>query len=154
MLCDDREMGDGHRGVSVALAAVVGITVMVIVNQLGHGGDLLSLAEYVALKGVVVGSVTAVMVFAVARLMATSLVARSWGLLTAGVLLGAFGLLALVWNLSWGFTPNTLEGAWTWPTAIVPLVLSVLLFRCWRRMRAISSAPEWTQAIRGSRRSP
>jgi predicted membrane protein len=43
--------------------------------------------------------------------------------------------LVLSWNLSWGVTPISLEGAWLWPLAIVLLVLSLLSFRGWRRAR-------------------
>ena len=121
--------------VPVTIAAVAGVTGMVLVNQAGHGGDLLSPAEYLAPKGVILGCAIAVCVFVIARLLSTSLKARIWGSLTATIVAGAFGLLVLSWNLSWGVTPISLEGAWLWPLAIVPLVLSFISFRGWRRVR-------------------
>lgn len=108
---------------------------MVLVNQAGRGGDLLSVTEYLAPKGVILGSVIAIAVFVIARLLSTSLKARSRGSLTAAIVTGVIGLLVLSWNLSWGVTPISLEGAWLWPLAIVLLVLSLLSFRGWRRAR-------------------
>lgn len=108
----------------------------VIANQVGHGGDLLSPREYLAPKGLIYGSVIAIAVFGITRLFVVSPKARSWGVLSAAIVSGLFGLLVLIWNISWGFTPTSLEGAWTWPLAIVPLGLSFVSFKRWRRTRA------------------
>jgi hypothetical protein len=56
-------------------------------------------------------------------------------LLVAGILLGLFGLLVTSWNMMWEVPLFTLEGAWLWPLAVVPLVLSFLSLKRWRRGR-------------------
>jgi hypothetical protein len=124
----------------VMIASITGVVVMVIANQVGHGGDLLSPMEYLAPKGVVIASVTALAVFGVARLLSSSAGARSWGWLLAAILSGVFGLLVLNWNVMWGVPPLTLEGAWLWPLAIVLLVLCFVSLVRWRRTRRADEA--------------
>lgn len=128
-------MDTGRPLLSVTIAAVAGAMVMIVTNQVGHGGDLLSVTEHLAPKGVIYGSVIAIAAFVITRLFSTSLEARSWGFLAAAIVTGLFGLLVLNWNLMWGVLPSSLEGAWSWPLAIVPLVLSFVSFRGWRRAR-------------------
>jgi len=60
---------------------------------------------------------------------------RKWSLLLAALLTGLFGLLVVNWNLMWSIPPATLEGAWLWPLAIVPLVVSFLFLRRWLALR-------------------
>jgi H+/Cl- antiporter ClcA len=55
------------------------------------------------------------------------------GLLISAIIAGLFGLLVTYWNAMWGTSLWSLEGAWLWPLAIVPLVVSLLLFRGYRR---------------------
>jgi hypothetical protein len=119
---------------SVAIATVAGVGVMVVANQLGHGGDLLSLSEYLAPRGVFYGLGIAIVVLITARAFSTSVKARSWGYLAAAVITGLVGLMVLQWNLAWGTDLFSLEGAWLWPLAIVSLFLAVVSFRSWRRM--------------------
>lgn len=57
------------------------------------------------------------------------------GLLISAIVAGLFGLLVTYWNAMWGVPLTSLEGAWLWPLAIVPLLLSGLLFRGYRRSR-------------------
>ena len=120
---------------SVTIATVGGILAMIVANQVGHGGDLLSPVEYLAPKGLVIGSAIALAVFGVARLLTISAGARSWGWLVAAILSGLFGLLVLNWNVMWGIPLSTLEGAWLWPLAIVFLVLCFVSLVRWRRTR-------------------
>ena len=40
-----------------------------------------------------------------------------------------FGALVAMWIAAWGLTPLSLEGAWIYPLAAVPLVAAVLLVR-------------------------
>ena len=128
-------MHTGRPLLSVTIAAVAGVIAMIVTNQAGNGGDLLSLTEYLAPKGVMYGSIIAIAVFVSTRLLSTSLKARSWGLLAATIVTGFFGLLVLSWNLMWRTPLSSLEGAWLWPLAIVLLVLSLVSFRHWRRAR-------------------
>lgn len=55
------------------------------------------------------------------------------GLFISAIIAGLFGLLVTYWNAMWGTSVWSLEGAWLWPLAIVPLVVSLLLFRGYRR---------------------
>lgn len=55
------------------------------------------------------------------------------GLLISAIVAGLFGLLVTYWNAMWGVPLTSLEGAWLWPLAIVPLVVSALLIRGYRR---------------------
>ena len=126
-----------NSGLSITIAVAAGVVAMIVTNQVGHGGDLLSPAEYLAAKGLIFGSVIAIAVFGIAQLFSVSLKARSWGLLAAALVSGVFGLLVLSWNLMWGFPLTSLEGAVWWPTAVVPLVVSVAFFRSWRRATRI-----------------
>jgi hypothetical protein len=126
-------MKNGHPVLAMTIAAVAGV--MVVANQVGHGGDLLSLTEYLAPKGVIYGFVAAIVVFLIARLLFTTVKARSWGYLSATIVTGLIGLQTLAWNVAWGVTPTSLEGAWLWPLAIVPLALSFISFRRWRQIR-------------------
>lgn len=128
-------METGGSSLSITIAGAAGITVTIVTNQVGHGGDLLSPAEYLAPRGLIYGAVVAIAVLVITRLFAASLKARSWGILFGAVVSGLFGLLMLNWNLMWGVPLASLEGAWLWPLAIVPLVLSFVLFRRWRRVR-------------------
>ena len=128
-------MHSGRPLLTVTIAAVVGVIAMILTNQAGHGGDLLSPSQYLAARGVIYGFIIAVAVFVITRLLFVSLKARSWGLLAAAIVMGLFGLLVLNWNLMWSVPLSSLEGAWLWPLAIVPLVLSFVSFRHWRRAR-------------------
>ena len=58
---------------------------------------------------------------------------RKIGLLVAGLVSGLFGLVISLYNLAWGLSPFTLEGAWLWPLAIRPLLAAFFLFRSSRR---------------------
>jgi len=55
------------------------------------------------------------------------------GILISAIVAGLFGLLVTSWNAMWRIPLWSLEGAWLWPLAIVPLVVLVLLFRGYRR---------------------
>lgn len=57
------------------------------------------------------------------------------GLLFTAIVAGLFGLIVTSWNAMWGVPLTSLEGAWLWPLAIVPLLASGLLFRGYRRSR-------------------
>ena len=39
------------------------------------------------------------------------------------------GAAATWWNIMWGISPASLEGAWLWPLAVVPLSLGVVVWR-------------------------
>ncbi len=124
-----------RRSLRWMIAVVAGTTAMVIANQAGHGGDLLSPAQYLAPMGAIVGVAAGVVVFLLTRLLATSSKARFWGSLAAAIVMGLFGLLVSSWNLAWGVPLLSLEGSWLWPLAMTPLILSFLLFRGLRRTR-------------------
>ena len=108
---------------------------MVAVNQAGHGGDLLSIGQYLAPTGVLFGLVAALVAMGGMDLLIRSSPVRRWSLLLAAVVTGLFRLLVVNWNLMWGVPLTTLEGAWLWPLAIVPLIGSSLLFRRWLTTR-------------------
>lgn len=57
------------------------------------------------------------------------------GLLISAIVSALFGLLVTSWNVMWGTPLTSLEGAWLWPLAIIPLLTSGLLFRAYRRSR-------------------
>lgn len=50
------------------------------------------------------------------------------GLLISAIVAGLFGLIVTSWNAMWGIPLTSLEGAWLWPLAIVPPLVSSLLF--------------------------
>lgn len=107
---ENHEMTKRHSVLPVTIGAVMGVVVMVVANQAGHGGDLLSLGEYLSPRGVRYGVVVAALVFLIAKLLITSRRARSWGYLLAAIVTGLVGLLALSWNVAWGVPPTSLEG--------------------------------------------
>ena len=57
------------------------------------------------------------------------------GLLIAAIVAGLFGLLVTSFNATWGVPLTSLEGAWLWPLAIAPLVISALLIRSYWKSR-------------------
>jgi hypothetical protein len=117
------------------ISSLVGIGVMVVVNQAGHGGDLLSIGQYLAPKGVLFGLLAALVARVGMDLLIRSSTVRRWSLLLAAVVTGLFSLLVINWNLMWGVPLTTLEGAWLWPLAIASLIGSTLLFRRWLTTR-------------------
>lgn len=121
------------------VGVVVGITTMVLVNQSGHGGDLLSLSEYVQFWGVVFGLVAGFVAFGVANVLVGSRRSRAGAWLLLGIITAIVGFLALLWNAAWGVPLASLEGAWLWPLAIVPFALSIVSVRRWRRSRTVDS---------------
>jgi hypothetical protein len=120
-----------NRPIAWLIGSLVGIGVMVAVNQAGHGGDLLNVGQYLAPKGVLFGLLAALVALGGMDLLIRSSPVRRWSLLLAALVTGLFSLLVINWNLMWGVPPLTLEGAWLWPLAVVPLVGSFLLFRRW-----------------------
>lgn len=132
--CASNERRDASLMISAAssvIAVSVGVAIMLAVNQAGHGGDLLSLGQYLAPKGVLFGILAALPVLAGSQLLVDSARARKWAFLAAALITGLVGLLVVSWIVMWGVPPATLEGAWLWPLAVVPLVVSFLLFRLW-----------------------
>lgn len=130
-------MQNVRSAVALAVGTLVGILTMVAVNQSGHGGDLLSLSEYLEFWGVVFGLMSGSVGFGVTNLLFSSRRSRASAWLLLGIVTGVVGLLVLWWNLTWGVPLMTLEGAWLWPLAIVPLVLSLVSVRRWRRLRRL-----------------
>ena len=112
---------------------------MVLVNQSGHGGDLLSISEYLAFWGVSFGLIAGVVAFGVTNLLVSSRRGRGRAWLLLGIITAIVGLLTLSWNMAWGVSLMSLEGAWLWPLAIVPLILSIVSVRRWRRIRRLES---------------
>lgn len=119
--------------IAVTVGIVVGITTMVLVNQSGHGGDLLSLSEYLQFWGVVFGLIAGFVAFGVTNLLVSSRRSRAGAWLLLGLVTATVGLLALSWNVARGVPLMSLEGAWLWPLAIGPLILSIVSIRRWRR---------------------
>jgi hypothetical protein len=120
-----------NRPIAWLIGSLVGIGVMVAVNQAGHGGDLLSIGHYLAPQGVLFGLVAALVARGGMELLIRSSRVRRWSLLLAAVVTGLFSLLVITWNLAWRVPLSTPEGAWLWPLAVVPLIGSSLLFRRW-----------------------
>ena len=125
-------MSDRSAGIIVGLVA--GIATTVLVNQSGHGGDLLSPSEYLAARGVILGLTTGFVALGVTNLLVRSRRSRVGAWLLLGIITAIVGLLTLLWNVAWEVPLMSLEGAWLWPLAIVPLILSVLSFRHWRNI--------------------
>jgi peptidoglycan/LPS O-acetylase OafA/YrhL len=59
------------------------------------------------------------------------------------VTLTVFGLLVVNWIAMWGFSPFTLEGAWIYPLAIVPLATVVILL--WQKRRGGGRDALWSR---------
>lgn len=132
---------------SLVAAGVVGVAVMSAVNipvynsgqWPDHGREILGF------WGVLFGLGASVTTFVVTRMklrgedgtvVELSQIAptrNKVGLLISAIVAGLFGLLVTYWNAMWGVPLTSLEGAWLWPLAIVPLFVSVLLFRGYRR---------------------
>lgn len=139
----------GHRPVawSSVVAGVVGLAVMAAVNipvynsgqWPDHGREILGF------WGALFGLGTSLLTFVISRKKLRraggaeadySQIERTRnavGLLISALVAGLFGLVVTWWNAMWGIPPLSLEGAWLWPLAIVPLVVSFLLFRSYRR---------------------
>ena len=125
-------MNDHSRALVVGLVA--GIATTGLFNQLGHAGDWTSPAKYLEADGFFYGAIAAVVGYGLVRLLIV-LYRTRFATFVLGIMLGLVGLLALLWNASWRLSPFTLEGAWLWPLAIVPLILSFLSFKRWRSLR-------------------
>ncbi|MEO8322853.1 MAG: hypothetical protein ABI571_01800 [Actinomycetota bacterium] len=69
---------------SLTIAVVVGLVAMIVVNQVGRGGDLLGPSEYLAPKGALWGSLAGLLAFGLIRVLFASQQARRWALLSAG----------------------------------------------------------------------
>lgn len=135
---------------SFVAAGVVGVAVMAAVNVPvynsgqwpDHGREILGF------WGALLGLGASLTTFVVIRMMLrgeggmeedfshVEPARKKLGLLISAIVAGLFGLLVVYWNAMWGVPLTSLEGAWLWPLAMVPLVLSVLLFRGYRRRRA------------------
>ena len=61
---------------------------------------------------------------------------RQAGLYALATVLGLFGAIAAWWNILWGVPPASLEGAWLWPLAVVPMAGAALAWKAARRRRA------------------
>jgi hypothetical protein len=57
------------------------------------------------------------------------------GLYWLAAVLTLFGLAATWWNIMWGIPLTSLEGAWLWPLAAVPLLSAALAWRAARLQR-------------------
>jgi hypothetical protein len=124
-------MKDHSAGLVVGL--VGGIATTGLFNQLGHAGDWTSPAKYLEAEGFVYGALAVVAGYVLTRFLIV-LYRMKPATFALGILLGLVGLLTLWWNVAWRLSPFTLEGAWLWPLAIVPLVLSFLSFKRWRHL--------------------
>jgi hypothetical protein len=124
-------MKDRSAGLVVGL--VTGIVTTALFNQLGHAGDWSSPAKYLEARGFLYGTLASVLGYGLTRLvlLLSRVRAAAFGMAT---LLCLVGLFTLWWNIMWGTPLLSLEGAWLWPLALVPLVLSFLSFKHWRRM--------------------
>jgi len=134
---------------SFVAAAVVGVVVMAAVNVPvynsgqwpDHGREILGF--WGALFGL--GASLATFVVTRVKLRSEGSVEENFpqidptrkkvGLLISAIVAGLFGLLVTYWNAMWGVPLTSLEGAWLWPLAVVPLLVSGLLFRGYRRRR-------------------
>ncbi len=114
---------------------------MGLFNQLGHAGDWTSPAKYLEAKGFLYGLLASAVGYGLARrLMALSRIGVA--MLGMAVVFALVGLLTLLWIAVVGFPPIfTLEGAWLWPLGIVPLILSLVSFKRWRRMKELTGSP-------------
>lgn len=65
---------------------------------------------------------------------------RRVGLYALAGVLGLFGALVTWSNVVWGIPLNSLEGAWLWPLAAVPLLSAALVGRAARRRGAASGS--------------
>jgi hypothetical protein len=124
-------MSDRSAGFVIGVVAAIATTGLF--NQLGHAGDWSSPAKYLEAKGFLYGALAGVVGWALARLVMVLLRIRA-ATFGMGVVLGLVGLLTLLWNVMWGIPPLSLEGAWLWPLAIVPLILSFWSFKHWRQL--------------------
>ena len=129
-------MKDHSAALVVALAA--GIATTGLFNQLGHAGDWTSPAKYLEAEGFIYGAIAAIAGYGGTRLIVVLYRTRA-ATYALGLLLGLVGLLTLWWNVMWGIPPFTLEGAWLWPLAIAPLILSGLSFKRGRSLRSAAS---------------
>lgn len=130
---------------SLVAGAVVGLLVMAGVNiplynsgqWPDHGREILGL--WGELAGL--GAAAATFFFARSRIRRAVSYSdrpeieprRKIGVLMAAFVAGLFGLVITSYNVAWGLSLFSLEGAWLWPLAIGPLVLSVVLFRSYLR---------------------
>lgn len=130
--------------IAITAGIVIAITTAVFVNQSGHGGDLLSLSQYFQFWGVIFGLMAGFVAFSAANLLASSPRSRAGAWLHLGIVSLIVGLLALSWNVAWGVPLISLEGAWLWPLAIVPLIVSIVSIRRWRRSRTVNSTVDPT----------
>lgn len=65
-------------------------------------------------------------------------------LLIAVPVMVSMGLLFLTYNIAWAVPLWALEGAWLWPSAIVPLILAYLFLRRAARIKQyLRSLPEF-----------
>lgn len=60
---------------------------------------------------------------------------RRLGLLLCAFVAGLLSFFVLSFNISWGVSIWSLEGAWLWPLGLVPLIVSIALFRTLFRSR-------------------
>ena len=128
---------------AIVFGLAPGMAVMALVSKatdrFGRWPDELSaaLGFWSVLSGTIVGLVAFGGAFAVFRRHAQLHPVRSEGslrlsralLLMAAPVMVLVGLSFLSHNIAWGLPLWTLEGAWLWPSAIVPLILAYFLFR-------------------------
>lgn len=128
-----------ERSLGLVVGLAIGTATAALFNQLGHAADWSSPAKYLEAEGLLWGTLAAVPGYGLVRLLFVSWRVRA-AVLGMTILLGAMGLVTLWWMFAVGVPPLlSLEGAWLWPLAIVPLILSSLTFRHWRRLGDRSS---------------
>ncbi len=118
-------------GRAAVIAAIVGLTVDAVANGLLYAPfDIRWPPNITGFWGVVYGSFAAVITFGLTlwRLGRGRKHARA-GRVIAVVALGLFGLAAAWWIVMWRVPLASLEGAWMYPLAVVPLIAAIALVR-------------------------
>jgi hypothetical protein len=117
-----------HRAVFVGI--MVGVTVNSLTNAaLEPPWDLTWPPNLTGFWGLLYGSFASVIAVGLAMWLLNPDRSRpsQGGRLIAAFALGVFGLLVLLWIVSWGVPLFTLEGAWMYPMAGVPIAGAIAL---------------------------
>jgi hypothetical protein len=124
----------------LAVAGFTGLAVWLTVAALSNAAlyapfDLRWPPHLDGFWGLLYGSFAGVVSFGIALWLSSRRFSRAWkvGRLIAATALGVFGLGVASWILMWGVSPFSLEGAWIFPLAVIPLIGAVALFRSFRR---------------------
>lgn len=120
----------------VALAVVTGIAIGLGVSAICNAAlypphDFTWPPNITDFWGLVYGSFSAVVTFGIALWLFHRRLSRPAriGRLIAMLTLGLFGLAVAWWIVMWGVPPFTLEGAWMYPLAAIPLIIGAIIAR-------------------------